>query len=50
MKHNGTQINPHSSKDLCDHYVKNDMIFGCGKPFIIKGEAPNLVVEICDYI
>ena len=26
MKHNGTQINPHSSKDLCDHYVKNDMI------------------------
>jgi len=50
LKHNGTQINPHSPKDSCDHYVKNDMIYGCGKPFIIKGNAPNLIVEICDYI
>ncbi len=50
LKHNGVQMNPHSPKDLCDHYVKNDMIYGCGKPFLIKGNAPNLIVEICDYI
>jgi hypothetical protein len=50
LKHNGVQINPHSPKDLCDHYVKNNMIYGCGKPFLIKGDAPNLIVEICDYI
>jgi hypothetical protein len=50
IKKNGEQINPHSSKELCDHYVKNNMIWGCGKPFIIKSNPPNLIVEMCDYI
>ena len=50
MKHNGIQINPHSPKELCEHYVNNDMIYGCGKPFMIKGDANNLIVEICDDI
>ena len=50
LKKNGEQINPHSSKDLCDYYVKHDLIYGCGKPFLVKGNAPILIVEICDYI
>jgi len=53
---NGQQINPHASKELCDFYVKKDLIFGCGKPFQIilnensKDEDDKFVAIICDYI
>ena len=29
----GEQINPHESKELCDFFIGNDKIYGCGKPF-----------------
>jgi amino acid transporter len=32
---NEKQINPHSPKELCEYYIKNDLIYGCGKPFRI---------------
>jgi hypothetical protein len=50
FKLSGQQIDPHSSKDVCEQYIKDDLIFGCGKPFrvIIKEEI--LVAEVCDYI
>jgi hypothetical protein len=50
LKNNGKQIDPHSSKELCDHYVKNDMIYGCGKPFLIIIIKNNFFIEICDYV
>ena len=31
------QIPPHSSKEECDKYVKEDLIYGCGKPFYFDG-------------
>jgi hypothetical protein len=46
----GIQINPHSSKDNCDNYIKNNEIYGCGKPFRIKKVNNEWVLEICDYI
>ena len=50
LKTNGKQIDPHSCKDICDHYIKNEMIHGCGKPFKITKTENTFCVEICDYI
>lgn len=50
LKINGEQINPHSSKSECDNYITNNLIYGCGKPFIIIETGDNYKVEICDYI
>lgn len=31
------QLNPHSSKEICDDLILKNSIFGCGKPFkVIK--------------
>jgi hypothetical protein len=46
----GEQINPHSSQHLCDEYVKNKLIYGCGRPFQIINEASTYKAVICDYI
>lgn len=45
-KHNLEQINPHMSKNDCEILIKNDLIYGCGKPFKII----NKIIEKCDYI
>jgi hypothetical protein len=50
FKKNGKQINPHTSKDLCDKYIKNNLIYGCGKPFKIVIVDDIVDTEICDYI
>jgi hypothetical protein len=51
FKNNGIQIEPHSPKEQCDHYIQNKLIYGCGKPFkIIKNENNEYNSIICDYI
>lgn len=50
FKQNGKQINSHTSKDLCDIYIKNNLIYGCGKPFKIIMVNDTFDTEICDYI
>jgi hypothetical protein len=50
MKKNLKQIDPHSLKELCDYFVNNDLIYGCGKPFRIVLKDNNLETEICDYL
>lgn len=47
---NREQINPHSSQQLCDEYVKNKLIYGCGKPFRIINENSIYKAVICEYI
>jgi len=43
---NGQQIPPHSSKQDCDYFVKNKMVYGCANPFkIIDDKAYK-----CEYI
>jgi hypothetical protein len=37
IKATGEQIPPHSSKEDCEKYVKEDLIYGCGKPFYFDG-------------
>ena len=47
---NGKQIDPHASKDMCDYYVRENKIYGCGKPFQIISINDKFDTKICDYI
>jgi hypothetical protein len=44
------QMNPHTSKEECDHALQTNRIYGCGKPFRMIKEGDNYKLEICDYI
>ena len=35
IKYTGQQIYPHATKELCDYYIRDNKIYGCGKPFQI---------------
>jgi len=56
LKINGKQIDAHARKDLCEFYIKKQLIFGCGKPFqiILNDNSTNdddkFIAIICDYI
>jgi len=43
----GRQLDPHASKELCDQVVKDNLVYGCAKPFKI---SPGGKAEKCDYI
>jgi hypothetical protein len=47
---NGKQIDPHADKTMCDNYIKQNKIYGCGKPYQIIGEGDEYMVYICEYI
>ena len=55
-KNNFSQINPHMKKELCEQLIKNNLIYGCGKPFklTIKRDNSNnsikYILEKCEYI
>jgi hypothetical protein len=49
-KETGIQIDPHSSKDVCEQLLNNNLILGCGKPFKIIVDGEKIKVEICEYI
>jgi hypothetical protein len=49
------QIDSHSTKEQCDELVKNDLIWGCGKPFKLvnnkdKNSYEKYKLIVCDYI
>lgn len=50
LKTTGQQIDPHSSKDVCEDYAKKGLIYGCGKPFQIIRINAKWEIRICDYI
>ena len=56
LQSNGHQIDPHASKELCDFYIHNNLIIGCGKPFQIipnknsKNNNDRFIAIICDYV
>jgi hypothetical protein len=45
-KKTGKQIPPHSKKEICDKLKKNNLIYGCGKPF----KYVDNYIESCSYI
>ena len=49
-KNNNKQIDPHLNKSECDRLFKEELIYGCGKPFKLISEDNKYCTEICDYI
>jgi len=50
-KKTNQQIDPHLSEENCNILIKNDLIYGCGKPFqIIIQDDGTWIVQKCDYI
>jgi hypothetical protein len=47
IKSTNKQINPHATEVECNYYIKNDLIYGCGKPFTIDNNNSAIV---CKYI
>ena len=45
-KHNLEPINPHATQQDCETLVKEEKIYGCGKPFYFDGTK----LEKCEYI
>jgi len=50
LKSNNSQINPHASKEECEYYINNNLIYGCGNPFKIIEINNELKAVICEYI
>lgn len=51
FKENMEPIHPHLDKESCEELVKNELVYGCAKPFqIILLENGKYKIEICDYI
>ena len=50
FKNNLQQIDPHALKELCDFFIQNNLIYGCGKPFKVVFKNDNYETEICEYI
>jgi hypothetical protein len=60
FKQSGKQINPHSTKELCEFYINKGLIYGCGKPFTVvrrdtnktntNNSNPEFYTVVCDYI
>ena len=48
IKETGQQIPSHETKEICEMLFNNNLIYGCGKPFILN-EITKLP-EKCDYI
>lgn len=49
-KNNLQPIPPHSNKQDCESMLKNEEIYGCGKPFRVVKNNEELDVFTCDYI
>ena len=52
LKSTGHQIPPHTSKNICDDLLHQNLIWGCGKPFrLFKDDKTQMYyAEKCDYI
>lgn len=54
-KNTNKPINAHTNKQKCDELIRNNKIYGCGKPFRLnviqnENESPTIEVQVCDYI
>ena len=50
FKSNLQQINSHETKENCDKYIANNLVYGCAKPFEIIKQNDNYVIQICNYV
>ncbi len=49
-KHTNEPINPHSSQQECERLLRENLVYGCAKPFRILTKDDTYITEICDYI
>jgi hypothetical protein len=49
-KNNLEQMDPHSTKNVCNDAIENNKIYGCGKPFCLKTIEGKLFADVCEYI
>ena len=49
-KENKQQIDPHLSKTECDRLKSENLIIGCGKPFMLVDTTLGTIAAKCDYI
>jgi len=49
-KENHQQIDPHLSKVDCDRLKSENLIIGCGKPFMLVETISGTIAEKCDYV
>jgi hypothetical protein len=50
-KNNMNPINPHETEANCNQLVRDELVFGCAKPFKISNKIPGkYTIEICDYV
>lgn len=51
FRHNHEQIPPHAPESECNRLIREEQIYGCGKPFqVILNPSGQVIVQICDYI
>ena len=50
FKENYKQIDPHLPKEECVRLVRENLVIGCAKPFIVIEQQGNIIVKKCDYI
>jgi hypothetical protein len=50
FKETALQIDPHSSEELCNYYISQKKIYGCGKPFQIINVNGEYCAIKCGYI
>jgi hypothetical protein len=47
---NGTDVGQHSSKEYMDGLIKNDLVWGCGRPFRLEKKEESYEAVECDWI
>ena len=50
FKKNLKQIDPHLKKTECDRLIKENLLYGCGKPFQLINTNNKIIAVKCDYI
>ena len=50
--HNLKQIDPHLPKEQCEQLIKENKIYGCGKPFqiVYNSEKGTFIAIVSDYL
>lgn len=49
LKSTFQQLDPHLCQSMCEYYAKNNLIYGCGKPFQVCRSNGLFKAEPCEY-
>ena len=50
FKASGLQMPPHANEEECTGWVREGLIWGCGKPFQVVVKNNKMIAIICAYI